>query len=85
MNSKIDVKNSATKSLDKSIEISSCDLSGIYINDEYGIKVEIVGTPSLIEVNGIAGVEVFAKAWKNNQQIGFGDDGSIEIERFQVF
>lgn len=31
------------------------------------------------------GVEVFAKAWdKNNNQIGFGVDGTVEIERFVI-
>jgi len=28
------------------------------------------------------GVEVFARAWQNGKQIGFGKDGSIDIERF---
>jgi RHS repeat-associated protein len=30
------------------------------------------------------GVEVFARAWKNGKQIGFGKDGSVDIERFQI-
>ncbi len=30
------------------------------------------------------GVEVFARAWNKNGQIGFGRDGSIEIERFVI-
>ena len=31
------------------------------------------------------GVEVFARAWdKNNQQVGFGKDGSVDIERFVI-
>ncbi len=31
------------------------------------------------------GVEVFVKAWdKNNNQIGFGRDGTVEIERFVI-
>lgn len=31
------------------------------------------------------GFEVFAKAWKGKDQIGFGKDGSVEIERFRFF
>lgn len=31
------------------------------------------------------GVEVFARAWdKNDNQIGFGKDGTVEIERFKI-
>jgi len=40
-------------------------------------KVEII---SIKEIEG--GVEVFARAWKNKKQLGFGKDGSIDIERF---
>lgn len=31
------------------------------------------------------GIEVFAKAFKNGEQLGFGSDGSIDIERFRFF
>ena len=31
------------------------------------------------------GVEFFAKAWDINGQIGFGKDGTVEIERFRIF
>lgn len=30
------------------------------------------------------GVEVYARAWENGEQIGFGD-GSVDIERFRIF
>lgn len=30
------------------------------------------------------GIEVFARAWKNGVQLGFGKDGTIDIERFRV-
>jgi len=30
------------------------------------------------------GVEVFVRAWRNNQQLGFGD-GSVEIERIRIY
>jgi YD repeat-containing protein len=32
------------------------------------------------------GVEVFARAWdKNGQQIGFGPDGTVDVERFLIY
>ena len=32
------------------------------------------------------GVQAFVRAWqKNGTQIGFGEDGSVDIERFQIF
>jgi len=31
------------------------------------------------------GIQVFAKAYKNGQQLGFSKDGSVEIERYRVF
>lgn len=44
------------------------------------IEIEIVSV-SVIE----GGVEVFARAWTGLQQIGFGADGSVDIERFRIF
>ena len=35
------------------------------------------------EING--GVEVFARAWRDGTQIGFGKDGTVDIERFRFF
>jgi hypothetical protein len=31
------------------------------------------------------GVQVFARAWSDGQQIGFGKDGTVDIERFRIF
>jgi len=40
----------------------------------------------IVEINIIeGGVEVFARAWENGTQIGFGVDGTIDIERFRIF
>lgn len=40
----------------------------------------------IVEVNIIEqGIEAFARAWQDGQQIGFGKDGSIDIERFRIF
>ena len=43
-------------------------------------EIEIVDT-GLID----GGIEVFARAWKNGVQLGFGKDGSVDIERFRIF
>ena len=40
------------------------------------VKLEIVDTA---KTQG--GVEVFARAWRDGQQIGFGKDGTVDIER----
>ena len=38
----------------------------------------------IVESNIIdGGVEVFARAWRDGKQIGFGKDGSVDIERFR--
>jgi hypothetical protein len=40
----------------------------------------------IVEVNEIdGGIEVFARAWRDGSQIGFGRDGSVDIERFRIF
>jgi hypothetical protein len=31
------------------------------------------------------GVQVFARAWSDGVQIGFGKDGTVDIERFRIF
>ena len=31
------------------------------------------------------GIQVFARAWRDGTQIGFGKDGSVDIERFRIF
>ena len=76
-------KTAFEKSDIKSTEIAKLDCSGDYIKDD--IKIEIIGEVKKIEVNGQAGVEVFAKGWKDGEQLGFGKDGSVEIERFRIF
>jgi hypothetical protein len=43
-------------------------------------NIEIVDTN---KIDG--GIEVFARAWNGKKQIGFGVDGSVDIERFRFF
>jgi len=78
-------KTASEKCQIKSAEISKRDFIGVYDNTQYGVKVEIVGNPTPIEANGQHGIELFARAWRGNQQLGFGEDGSVEIERFRIF
>lgn len=41
-----------------------------------------------IEIESITrtarGIDVFARAWKGKDQIGFGHDGSVDVERFHI-
>ncbi len=40
----------------------------------------------VVSMNAIpGGVEVFARAWTADGQSGFGQDGSVDIERFRIF
>ena len=40
----------------------------------------------IVEIKPIAGgIEVFARAWNSQGQIGFGIDGTVDIERFRIF
>jgi hypothetical protein len=38
-----------------------------------------------IEKAGLEGIEVFAQAWLDGKQLGFGKDGTVDIERFLIF
>ena len=44
------------------------------------LEIEITQT-DIIE----GGIQVFARAWRDGVQIGFGKDGTIDIERFRIF
>ena len=70
---------------------------GIYDSSQYGTKIEIIGDVKAIEIKKHEvgdifflgdtqhGIELFARAWRGTQQLGFGADGSVEIERFRIF
>lgn len=55
-------------------------LIGRYVDEKLGIEVDI---QRIEPIEG--GYQVFARAWKGKTQLGFGADGSIEIERFRFF
>src|SRR3990167_8130850 len=61
------------------------EFAGIYDSPQYGTRIEIISEVKNIEINGQHGIELFARAWRGTQQLGFGSDGSVEIERFRIF
>jgi len=68
-------------SYDKQVDLSSCLISdqltsGTYTRGVYTFEV----TDTKIIPNG---VEVFVRTFKNGSPVGFGADGSVDIERFQ--
>jgi len=79
--------NGNDKSFLKSCEMAKrgIEYAGIYDSPQYGTRIEIISEVKNIEINGQHGIELFARAWRGTQQLGFGQDGSVEIERFFIF
>lgn len=73
-------KNVKEKANIKAVEIAKLNHVGTYTDSKYGVTVEI---QNLKVIDG--GIEILAKAWKGVVQLGFGKDGSIEIERFKIY
>ena len=65
----------------KGLEIAKLNFNGIYISTKFRVKIEILGNITAIE----GGIQVFARAWRGNKQLGFGKDGSVDIERFNIY
>lgn len=57
--------------------ITSSFLIGQFASGPYTLDVKSIKTIS-------GGVQVYAQAWENGVQLGFGD-GTIDIERFRIF
>lgn len=76
-------KTQKDKSRIKSEEIVKRVKSGTFTSGQY--TIEIMGIPSVINDGNSNGLQVYARAWKNGQQLGFGSDGTVEIERFRIF
>lgn len=64
----------------KSIAIAKLDFSKGFENLTYGVEIEVQGVK---DIRG--GVEIMFKGWKNGKQLGFGKDGSVEIERLRMW
>lgn len=62
----------------KAQEIVKQPLVGTFTVDT--IRIEIVAVEEIQR-----GVAVFARAWRKGKQLGFGKDGTVDIERFRIF
>ena len=71
-------KSASEKADIKGIEIAKFNHKGKFTKGNLEIEIQ-----SLENIRG--GVEVFARGWKDGRQLGFGKDGSVEIERFRIF
>ena len=60
-------------------EVAQSKPEGIY-NSALGLTIELQSISAIPN-----GVVVFARAWRDDVPVGFGADGSVEIERFRVF
>lgn len=80
VNERIQGKSQEEKIAIKSVEIVKQVPTGMYSDEEKGLTFEI---QSIEKIEG--GVQVFARAWKDANPLGFGPDGSVEIERFRIF
>ena len=73
-------KNAKERADIKGAEIAKHDFRGLHNDRKTGIRIEIT---KIEKIKG--GVQIFARAWKNGKQLGFGKDGSVDIERFRIF
>jgi hypothetical protein len=57
---------------------------GIYFANN--IKIQVVDNPKVVSTKlGSVGYEIYVKAWNGDKQYGFGEDGSVEIERLRNY
>ncbi len=76
-------KSLVGKTASEKADIKGQEIARITKKDVYrrgDIQIEIADVQAIS-----GGVEVFARAWKNGKQIGFGTDGSVDIERFRIY
>jgi len=71
-------KDSKERASLKAKEIAKVAFRGKYKKDK--LEIEII---DIQEIEG--GVSVFVKVWKEKKQLSFGLDGSVEIERFNIY
>jgi RHS repeat-associated protein len=51
-----------------------------YIDTEHNLQIEVIAVSEIEQ-----GIQVFARAWRDGKQIGFGENGTVEIERFLIY
>ena len=62
----------------KSQKIASLQVCGHHLQEGLDINIK--------DIKYVDGhVEVFAQAWKDGKQLGFGVDGTVDVERFRIF
>lgn len=71
-----------SKNVQERAEIKSTDIVASIVAGSSVIKGVTIEIVSINKIGG--GVEVFARAFENGHQIGFGTDGSVDIERFVI-
>ncbi len=72
-------KDSRQRAEIKSVEMAKIEPQPREVIKE-NIEVEII---DIDKIDG--GVAAFARAWKDGIPVGFGADGTVEIERFRIF
>ena len=77
---KLEGKNAAERADIKSDAVVTQLPTGEYQDPAYHLTVEV---QSVEKIDG--GLQIFARAWKGEEQLGFGSDGSVEVERFRIF
>lgn len=75
---KITGKTVADKAELSANEIARLRPTGMYVNTEFDVRVQIVD----VQKKEGGGIEVFARAWKGANQLGLGGDHTVDIERF---
>jgi virulence plasmid B protein len=65
--------------------IKSSEIVKVVSPGEYqdGVSGALINIQSIETIDGR--VQIFARASKNGGQLGFGSDGSVDIERFRIF
>jgi len=71
-------KTSAEKADIKAEQITIAAETGLFERESY-----LVDLSNIALIDG--GYEVLIQAWKSGEPVGFGADGSVEIERIRVF
>lgn len=73
------LKPAHERAIIKSAKIAELNPIGVYDNSTYGLKIEIKDIKAIDNE-----VQLYARAWKGTQQLGFSQDGSVEWERFRI-
>ena len=64
----------------KSKEIAKLKHIGAFVDSKRDLTIEIT---YLKEIEG--GIEILARSWQHEQQVGFDKDGSVDLERFRIY